>query len=68
MHPGKRRDALQQAARGILYGDLELSGRPIGQSDAQIAAIARSHGYSLATRNVADFADCGIQIVNPWER
>ena len=41
-------------------------GRPIAQFDAQIAAIARSRGASLATRNVGDFADCGIAVVDPW--
>lgn len=43
------------------------AGRPIAQADCQIAAIARAAGASLATRNVRDFADCGIRIVNPWE-
>jgi len=42
------------------------SGHPISQIDAQIAAIARSRGARLATRNVADFADCGITVVDPW--
>lgn len=42
------------------------AGRPISQIDAQIAAIARSRGASLATRNVDDFADCGIALINPW--
>ena len=42
-------------------------GRPISQLDAQIAAITRSRGATLATRNVADFADCGIRVVSPWE-
>ena len=41
-------------------------GRPISQADAQIAAIARSRGAALATRNVPDFEGCGIEIVNPW--
>jgi predicted nucleic acid-binding protein len=41
-------------------------GRPIGHADAQIAAIARARGAKLATRNVADFSDCGIDLVNPW--
>ncbi len=41
-------------------------GQPISQMDAQIAAIVRSRGARLATRNVADFADCGITVVNPW--
>lgn len=41
-------------------------GQPISQIDAQIAAIVRSRGARLATRNVRDFADCGIAVVNPW--
>ncbi len=42
------------------------AGRPIPQADAQIAAIARSRGAELATRNVEDFEDCGVAVVNPW--
>jgi predicted nucleic acid-binding protein len=41
-------------------------GHPISQADAQIAAIARVHRAELATRNLADFADCGIKLVDPW--
>ena len=52
------------------YADIvvrrERAGRPIGMADAQIAATCRSHGAVLATRNVDDFADTGITIVNPW--
>ncbi|NKJ36000.1 hypothetical protein FHT28_002729 [Rhizobium sp. SG570] len=42
------------------------AGRPINQFDAQIAAVAASRGATLATRNVPDFLDTGIAIVNPW--
>lgn len=42
------------------------AGKPISQFDAMIAAIARSRGADLATRNVKDFGDCGIQVINPW--
>jgi predicted nucleic acid-binding protein len=42
-------------------------GRPISTLDAQIAAIARAHGAAVATRNVADFTDCGIEVVDPWQ-
>ncbi len=43
-------------------------GRPISIADAQVAAIARSRNADLATRNTDDFVDCGLTIVNPWER
>ena len=41
-------------------------GRPISHADAQIAAIARVQDAKLATRNVLDFQDCGLQVVDPW--
>jgi len=43
------------------------AGRPIAQADAQIAAIARSRGASLATRKMPDFEGCGLDVVNPWK-
>ncbi len=42
------------------------SGRPLSQTDGQIAAIARSRGMTVATRNVRDFAETGIELVDPW--
>lgn len=42
------------------------AGRPITSADCQIAAIASSHGAAVATRNTADFADTGVNLVNPW--
>jgi predicted nucleic acid-binding protein len=41
-------------------------GRPISQFDGMIAAIANSRRAVLATRNIADFRDCGLQTVDPW--
>jgi len=43
-------------------------GRPIAFADGQIAAIARVHEATLATRNTGDFEGCGVRLVNPWER
>ncbi|HSP41693.1 MAG TPA: type II toxin-antitoxin system VapC family toxin [Luteolibacter sp.] len=36
-------------------------------ADSLIAATAKVHGLTLATRNTADFQDCDIALVNPWE-
>ncbi len=44
------------------------AGRPISHFDAQIAAIARSNGAAIATRNVADYDGCGVKVLNPWDR
>jgi len=45
----------------------ERAGRPISMADAQIAAICRTWSAGLATRNVDDFADTGVDAVNPWD-
>lgn len=46
----------------------QKAGKRIATEDAQIAAIACSRGYGLATRNVADFSGVsGLEIVNPWD-
>lgn len=42
------------------------AGRPVAEADCQIAAITRSRGMALATRNVRDFEDMGIDIIDPW--
>jgi predicted nucleic acid-binding protein len=53
------------------YADIvigrERIGRPIGIADAQIAAICREAGAILATRNIADFEETGIELLNPWK-
>ncbi|TAJ48940.1 MAG: type II toxin-antitoxin system VapC family toxin [Herbiconiux sp.] len=41
-------------------------GRPMKTLDAQIAAIARSTDSVVATRNVRDFEQVGVPIVDPW--
>jgi predicted nucleic acid-binding protein len=41
-------------------------GRPVHDSDAQIAGICRSRGAALATRNVRDFEGLGIELIDPW--
>jgi predicted nucleic acid-binding protein len=41
--------------------------RPVSTVDALLAATAKVHGMSLATRNVSDVADLGADFVNPFE-
>ena len=54
----------------LLYGPLvaakERVGIALDPMDAQIACIAACRGAMIATRNERDFADCGVQLVNPW--
>ncbi|MDN5569836.1 MAG: type II toxin-antitoxin system VapC family toxin [Propionibacteriaceae bacterium] len=45
----------------------EASGRPISIEDAMIAAACLTHDAALATRNVKDFEQLPIEIINPWE-
>ena len=52
------------------YADIaaasRATGRPISQSDCQIAAIARSRGMAVATRSVRDFSETGVEVIDPW--
>jgi len=41
-------------------------GKPISHADAQIAAIVQVRKARLATRNLSDFLECGIVVVDPW--
>ncbi len=58
------------AAAAPHYADIAARrrrrGRPIQVADAQIAAICRSRGAVLATRNVRDFEGTGVTVVDPW--
>jgi hypothetical protein len=58
-----------RAARlfAILVARARAAGSAISVADGQIAAIAASHGYSVATRDTAPFIAAGVPIINPWE-
>ncbi len=59
-------DATAAAHYAELVNQRDTAGRPIGVADAQIAAIARKLGATLATRNIDDFKDTGIDLIDPW--
>lgn len=66
---GSRVLSFDEAAAG-LYGEIKgyrkEIGRPLSDLDGQIAAIARVREFSVATRNIKDFEECGIQLINPF--
>jgi predicted nucleic acid-binding protein len=59
----------EPAAR--LYGELmshrRRIGRPLSALDGQIAAIARARHFAVATGNVRDFEECGLEVLNPFQ-
>jgi predicted nucleic acid-binding protein len=42
--------------------------RPRPIADGLIAATASVHGKTIVTRNVRDFEDTSIPIINPWQQ
>jgi toxin FitB len=44
----------------------DKAGLPISGFDAQIAAICRARGAALATRDIKDFVETGVEVIDPW--
>jgi predicted nucleic acid-binding protein len=42
-------------------------GRVLHLADALIGATAMANDLTLATRNVGDFADLGVRLIDPWQ-
>lgn len=59
-------DSLAARAYSKIVASRRASGRPASLADSQIAAVARSRGMAVATRNVRDFEAMGIELFNPW--
>jgi len=45
----------------------EAQGKSMAAFDSIIAATAKAHDCLLVTRNVRDFANAGVDVLNPWE-
>jgi predicted nucleic acid-binding protein len=50
-----------------IFAHRRALGRPIRHANGQIAAISQTRRAKLATHNVADFEDCGLAVVDPWD-
>jgi predicted nucleic acid-binding protein len=54
----------------VAYADVfsarRRAGRPAATADLMIAAIARTKGASVVTRDIGDFEDCGLTVIDPW--
>lgn len=61
--PFDRRAAREYAE---IAASRRTAGRPVAPADCQIAAIARTRDLMIATRNVRDFADMEVELVDPW--
>lgn len=51
-----------------LMSNRKKKGRPLSILDGQIAAIALQHQAILATRNIRDFTDCNVGLLNPFDK
>ena len=54
-------------AFSLIAASRRRQGKPMSEFDAQIAAVARAHGATLATGDTSDFEGCGLGLINPWE-
>jgi predicted nucleic acid-binding protein len=67
---GERRTLVfdARAARffAVLVARARAAGQTIGVADGQIAAIAATHGFAVATRDAAPFIAVGVPVIDPW--
>jgi toxin FitB len=60
-------DSAAARAFSTIASSRRTNGMPISQSDAQIAAIAKTRRAKVATRDVNGFEQCGVDVVDPWK-
>lgn len=51
---------------GEIRGQLQARGQTRSSADMIIASTAQEHQLTLVTRNVRDFEDCGVPLLNPF--
>jgi len=60
-------DAAAAAHYPVIVTRRDGAGLPIDGFDAQIATICHTHDAALATRNLKDFQNTGIDLIDPWQ-
>jgi len=56
------------ARAAAIWGELtSQAGGPLPLRDSFIAAIVRSRGYRIVTRDDAPFERMGCKVLNPWK-
>jgi predicted nucleic acid-binding protein len=59
-------DSFSALAWAELTVELSKKGRTMPIKDSLIAATARQHGLTIATRNTVDYKHAGVKLVNPF--
>ena len=52
---------------GGIVGAAKRHGETIHFADGAIAALAKTHGAIIATRDMRPFQQAGLDVINPWE-
>jgi len=52
---------------GLLAAQAKRKGKPLAIIDGLLAATALHYNLTLVTRNIGDFAEAQVPVMNPWE-
>lgn len=59
-------DSATAATWAKMLATLKRKGRAMPIKDSLIAATAKTHGLAVATRNVSDFRQSEVKVINPF--
>jgi predicted nucleic acid-binding protein len=52
---------------GLLTAEAKRNGKPLSIIDGLLAATALHHNLTVVSRNISDFANTHVPVLNPWE-
>lgn len=53
---------------GLLAASARREGKSLSTIDGLLAATAFHHNLTIVSRNVTDFANVRVQVLNPWQK